>query len=746
MENITTARKIRAFPWLYAGEAANSVFATLTWFGPVLPLFLNALGLSKTRIGLVLAIPYLCAALALLVSRLVLQWGEKRTFLWGYSLRAMATLGLCAAPAVYIWAGAPAAFGWVLAIVLVFSICRTIAETGWLSWSYEIIPSHLRGKTVALSASISGMVTLLATLLAAVLLKHITGLYSYSLLVLLSLPFAVASIFFYGLIPGGRPMPVAAEPRGFTRDCRQTLKDRNFLMFESGNFLFYLATYALAFLPLFLQGPVGLRADQILVLTACCSVGLLASSYLWGWSADRFGSKPVLLTGLLLTSFVPLWMFCLPRQSPWSMSMAIALYVYFGIASSGAGLGINRYFFVGALPNDNRNPAYYPVHYSLLNLSAGLGPLLAGVLLDASSGIGLGLSWRSADQFAVLFAVSLTMFLAAFFVLRRLRRDGAVPLGEFMAMFVQGNPLLALESMIRYRWAANEAERLVTTRRLGDARNPMSIAELREALSDPSFNVRYEAVLAMARLKAHPELIQALVAVLDSKEPDLSVAAGWALGRLGDKRAIPALRRALASEYALLRGRSARSLAALGDSEAVPILLNLLKSEKHNNIRVAYASALGSFRTTAALADLLELLEQLSTENLRGEVALAIARIVGAEQHFIRLWRATRADFGTGVARAIAALRNHGGGRLAPMDIGATAWDVLEQTMGVQDLAGGADALSKLIRQLPLDRLEDALRKVLEECARKLTMAGEVRRDYVLLALSALHTALQALR
>lgn len=743
MENITTARKIRAFPWLYAGEAANSVFATLSWFGPVLPLFLNALGLSKTRIGLVLAIPYLCAALALLVSRLVLQWGEKRTFLWGYSLRTIATLGLCAAPVVYFRAGAPAAFGWVLAIVLVFSICRMIAETGWLSWSYEMIPSHLRGKTVALSASISGMVTLLATFLAAVFLKQVTGLYSYSLLVLISLPFAVASIFFYGLLPGGRPVPVAAEPRGF---YRQVLKDRNFLMFESGNCLFYLATYALVFLPLFLQGPVGLRADQILVLTACCSVGLLASSYLWGWSADRFGSKPVLLTGLLLTSFMPLWMFCLPRQSPWSMTMAIVFYVYFGIVSSGASLAINRYFFVGVLPTDNRNPAYYPVHYSLLNLSAGLGPLLAGVLLDASSGIVLRLSWRRADQFAVLFAVSLILFLAAFSVLRRLRRDGAVPFGEFIAMFVQGNPLIALESMIRYRWAGNEAERLVTTRRLGDARNPMSITELREALSDPSFNVRYEAVLAMARLRAHPELTQALVAVLDSKEPDLCVAAGWALGRLGDQQAIPALRRALASEYALLRARSARSLAALGDSEIVPILLNLLKSEMHNNIRVAYASALGSFGATAALDELLGLLEQLSTENLRGEVALAIARIVGAEQHFIRLWRATRADFGTGLARAIAALRNHAGGRLAPMDIGATAWDALEQTMGAQDLAGGATVLGKLIRQLPFDRLEAALRKVLEECARELTMTGEVRRDYVLLALSALHTALQVLR
>ncbi|MBI2441860.1 MAG: MFS transporter [Lentisphaerae bacterium] len=743
-QDISTARKIRAFPWFYTGEAANSVFCILSWFGPVLPLFLNALGLTKTRIGLILAIPFLCMPFSLLVSRWVLRWGVKKTFLWGFAVRAFVTAGLCATPLMLQGFEGLTAFGWVMAITVVFSLCRAIGETGFFPWYREFLPIHLRGKTVATCVSIAGLASLLISLLAAAVLKHITGLGGYSLLVLLSLPFGIASVFFYGLIPGGQPVQAAAEPQRLLPDYFQVLKDRNFVTYECGQCLLTLAMAMLAFLPLFLEGPVNLGADKIFILSACSLVGLLASAFLWGWSADRFGGKPVLLTSLLLMIFLPLMFFALPRGSAWTMSAAIMTYLFLGVASNGLTVGGNRYFYAGVIPVNERSQAYYSVHYTWLGLAAGLGPPLAGAVLDWSQGLERVARWPHVDQFAPLFALSLVMLLAAFPVLSRVRKDGAVRLGEYMSMFIHGNPLLAFNSMIRYRFATDEDERLATTRRLGDAQNLLSVAELLEAVSDPSFNVRYEAIVAMARMPPHPELTKALIAVLDSKEPDLSVTAGWALGRIGDKQAIPALRRALISEYALLRSRSARSLAILSDAEAVPILFDLFNSEKQDSIRVAYASALGVLHAARALDDLLALLCRLTNANLRGEVALAIARIIGAEHHFVRLWRATRSDFGTGVATAIALQRKRvGADRSAPSGV-AAALAALEQMMAAQDINGGAAALSRLIQQLPLERLEGMLRKVLEECARRLTAPEDAQRhDYVILALSGLALALR---
>ena len=45
----TDAEKRRRLPWSLAHGAANSVFSQLTFFGPIFVLFLDELGLSKTR-------------------------------------------------------------------------------------------------------------------------------------------------------------------------------------------------------------------------------------------------------------------------------------------------------------------------------------------------------------------------------------------------------------------------------------------------------------------------------------------------------------------------------------------------------------------------------------------------------------------------------------------------------------------------------------------------------------------------
>lgn len=745
-QNITTVQKIRAFPWYYGGQTANVVFVLLTWFGPVLPLFLNDLGMNKSKIGVILAIPFFCSLLSLLVSEWVLRLGVKKVFLWGYGIRTFITIGLCAAPAVLHWAGVSAVFIWVTVISLGFSICRAIGETGFLPWSREFIPNHLRGKTDGINSIVCGVVSLGTSLMSALVLKYILGVSGYIMLILLSLPFGLLSVLTLAMVPGGKPVKVEPDRKGFWTDLRALLGDRNFLCYEAGMAGYSLAILGLSFLPLFMLGEVGLGADRILLLSAGFWLGVLSSSYLWGWSADRFGSKPVLLTGLMFISLVPLLFFFTPRADMWSLRVAMLSYFYYGIAYQGVVAGANRYFYVGAVPPNTKNSAYYAAHYAWCGLFAASGPLLAGWLLDACHS--LHWTWRfiHVDQFTPLFATIMCLFLVMFYGLRRLRKDGAVQPREFMTMFIQGNPVMAFNSMIRYRFADDEDDRISTTRSMGDAENPLSVAELLEAITDPSFNVRYEAIVAIARMPSHPDLMQALIDVLDSKEPDLSVAAGWALGRIRDKRAVPALRRALASEYALLRSRSARSLAALDDADAVPVLLDLFKREKHDSIRVAYASALGVFRASQALDDLLELLDRITDDSLRSEVALAIVRITGSEHHFVRLWRATRSDFGTGMAEAVTMLRRHIGKVLPMRSEIIEILDVAEQAMGAQDISAGATALVSLIRQLPLERLESNQRTVLQACLRWLAGAGQDRRDCLLLAINSLHAAMASLR
>lgn len=745
-QSLTTSGKIRAFPWYFGGQATNLVFIILTWFGGILPLFLNALGFSKTQIGVILSLPWFFSLLALLVSGWVVRRGVKRIFLWCFGARTVVTVLLGLTPWVLVRYGLSAAFVWALGVTVAFSFFRAVGETGFLSWVREIIPNHLRGKTDAINAIICGICSLITVWIASLVLKYVHGLNGFSLLVFLSIPFGAIALFAFAMIPGGRPVRAEVSSTGWANNFLAVMKDRNFLLYEGGIGLFSLAIFGLSFMPLYMQDQVGLRADQVLLLSVVFWFGVLASSYLWGWSGDRFGSKPVLLTGLILAVLFPVIVFLLPRASAWSLAAAMATYVYWGIAIQGYNAGAGRYLFVGAVPPDGRNAAYYSVHYAFSGLCAAVAPLGAGWLLDQCRTISLTWRFVHVDQFSPLFGFSLLFMVGAAVFYWRMRKDGLVRPGEFMSMFIQGNPLMAFNSMIRYRFADNEAERLSTTRSMGDAKNPLSVAELLEAITDPSFNVRYEAIVAMARMPSQATLTQALIAVLESQEPDLSVAAGWALGRIADKRAIPALRKALHSEYALLRSRSARSLADLNDGTSVPLLCELLKSEKHDGIRVAYASALGVFRAKQALDDLVALLRRLSGDSRRGEVALAIARIIGDENHFVRLWRATRSDFGTGCAQALAVLRKRivsdwpGSG---PRD---EALDTAEQALAAQDLDVGAESLGRLIRYVPLDRLPPHLVSVLVECGCQLEQSGAERQEYVLLTLNILYTALMGMR
>ena len=82
-------------------------------------------------------------------------------------------------------------------------------------------------------------------------------------------------------------------------------------------------------------------------------------------------------------------------------------------------------------------------------------------------------------------------------------------------MFIHGNPFLAFESMIRYYRAKDERATVAMTERLGQSHSPLTVEELVEALADPRFNVRFEALISIARSNRDPRLVEALIEILE---------------------------------------------------------------------------------------------------------------------------------------------------------------------------------------------------------------------------------------
>jgi HEAT repeat protein len=282
--------------------------------------------------------------------------------------------------------------------------------------------------------------------------------------------------------------------------------------------------------------------------------------------------------------------------------------------------------------------------------------------------------------------------------------------------------------------------RVTTTERMGDAQNPLSTRELIDALNDPSFNVRYEAIHSIGRMPPERELVDALLAALQEGQSELSFVIIQALGRLGDSRAVGPLRQLLDSGYHLLEAHSARALARLGDTDSIPHLLAKFRAEPNPVLRIAYVSALGTLRSIEALEEIFALLRQTRGEAQRGEIGLALARIAGDEEYYMQHWRSLRANPDTATAQAILALQKKAS-RLKLDTLADLAGECAEY-FAQHDSRQGRRLLQKMIYELPPAGLDQALICISRECGQDLADVEDGHFEVLLLSLHTLDIAL----
>jgi len=751
---------------MIVGDALTSMFCALTVFGSSFILFLRELGLEGTRIGLVLALIPFGGIVAPFIAGRVARFGFKRTFITFWGIRKVVVAFLLFTPWILGRFGPTTAFVWVAAIVLLFAICRGIAETGFYPWFQEVVPNSIRGQFGAINSIVYTVGQIIAVAVAGFVVDHYTGLGRYMALIGAGVALGLAGIATYIQLPGGQAIQESASGMGRFRGMWDSLRDADFRAFLMSTALVTLGgTALLAFVPLYAKEYLGLSTGRVVVLGIGTYAGVLLSSYLWGWSSDRYGSKPVVLSGLALMLLVPLGWLLVPADSPWSFSLAMGVSLLGGLAGQGWNIGWNRYLFVTAVPTDKKT-LYMPVHYAWSQLVAGAGPLAAGLLLDRSAELGSKLSFIQISPHTPLFLLSLFLLLLAVVLVSRMRSEGDMPVGRFVSLFWKGNPLLAAESLVRYRRAGPEGRRMVSAAQMGEARNPLNLYELLEALGDPSVNVRYEAILAVAHRNPEPELVHALVGILQGGNMELRLAAAWALGKMGAKEATGALRTSLRAEDPLLRARSARSLAMLGDSGSVPLLLQLMREEcvdglglalKHDSSAcpgsdkptcLAYASALSALDGTQAVPDLLAMLRVSHDPASRDELALALARIAGQEGDYIRLWRAFRNNPSAAGAQMLLMLKpllaKRLGLRASGLESGhalGACLDSCERHFAEGDGSAAVLSLVEVIRQLGKCGVAEPWGGLLQECALRLIEFSDMRREYVLLALHVIHAS-----
>jgi HEAT repeat protein/Na+/melibiose symporter-like transporter len=739
---LTEVEKIRRLPWLIVGDFFNIIFCYLTFAGPVFILFLDELGMDSAQIGLVLSLIPFCGIVALFIAPLVTRLGYKRVFIIFWIIRKFVISLLLLTPLVLARFGRGATFLWVVAVLFAFAMCRAIAETGVYPWQQEVVPDSIRGKVSAVSSIGTTLGTIMATTAAGLVLGSDAPLGRFVGLMAVGIAIGLLGVAAFSQVPAESPRRTEGRTVGHVRGMQEALANRNFLFFLAALGLATLGSLSvISFIPLFMKTQVGLSERMVVLLSIGTQAGALLTSFLWGWLADRYGSKPLMQFSLGLMMLLPVAWFAMPRQSPTNATWAMLIAFVSGVATLGWQISWMRYLFISALPREGK-PSYVALYYAWLGLTSGGAPLLAGQILSLARGVQTRLGVVTIDPYTPLFVLSLVALAGGIVAVSPLRSDKPTTLRHLTRILWSGNPLKALVLLIRYRLAGTEVARAAVTQSLGQTQNPLSARELIEALSDPSFNVRYEAVHAIGRMPPEPELVDALLGILQDDESDLSGLAARSLGKLGDRQAIPPLRRAALSKYPYLAANSVRALATLGDVESIPCFLERLRSEPGSMLRVAYASALGKLVARQAVDDLLAMLREVDGEVTRGEVGLALARLAGDERYYLQHWRALRSGRDTAAAQALLGLQKSA--RHARRDGLAGRLEACAQCFAQGDAAQGAAQLRESVDTLPGKEIDEALAAILRGCVEGLDEFGADRSEYILLALHALDIALRS--
>lgn len=738
-EQPTQYEKIRAIPWSLGYDLANTFFVQLTFFGSVFILFLNNLGLNESQIGLLLSILPFLSLLSLFITPPVARLGYRRTFLSFIAIRNLFTAGLLLIPWMAGRFSTNAIIGYVAFITIAFAVGRAVAMTAFLPWQQEYIPDQMRGRVSGYSSIIVSLAGLVAVGVASYILERPLGIWRYPILFGVGVVFGIVSIILASQFPGGKPGRSGASLFSMDKKMFTPLRDSRFIRYLAALGLTTLAMGPVySFLPIFMKEKVGLSAGSIVFLSTGAMIGSLLSSYFWGWLADRYGSKPIALNGLLMTLFLPILWSIMPRGTALSLPVALGISLLQGIATTGWSIGSGRLLFVGIVPSESKTE-YLSQYNAWTGLLSGAGSILGGTLLVYFASRQLTFLNVGVDSYTVLFAIGFVCSFLSFLILHTLRAPKEAGLGEFAGLFFHGNALMAISSMIRFYYAREETDVLAATEQLGRARSPLTVDELIGSLNDPRFYVRFEAIVSITRHRPHERLTEALIDVMEAPDPALAVIAAWALGRMGDMQAVPALSKAFSgAKYHSVRAHAARALGTLGDRDSIPSLMAEIRGDADLGLKVACASSLSKLRVAEAAPELLHILYIDSYPQSRREMGMCVARLLDAEVKYIDLARGIYDDPGTALAREVDVIRGILGRKLMNREEILSHLLTSREQFAQGQLEQGYQPLLTVISLLVLEEIHPLSRDILLESGTRMHEFGPDRIEYLLLGLVAM--------
>lgn len=635
--------KLRRLPFFYAFSVLTATAVMCTVQAP-LALFAAELGLDKNQIGLLGGVVPFFQVLGIATLPLISFFGSRRMAAFSLFMR-YGFLGLFFLAPFYL-TSPDTVFYILLTAMIGFSFMRTMAEAALVPWSQDFMPRAIRGQISGRTALAYVPVALVISWLIQLWLDGQQGLERFYPVFFVGIVIgSVGALSLLGL-RGGEPTarPSTQKRLGGTAIMR-SLRDRNFVIFLYSSATQYLVFLAInLFMLLFFRERLGMSSGQLVLMAAFIPVGAAAGTIVAGWFVDRYGARSIRVAfqigQVLLLLAVPFI-----STDMVGVHVAVGLvFLLFGVLFQ-ASIAVGNVYMLNIIPPSAKE-AYTSVHYTVDGIVGGGVTFLAGSLLawlqaDPPTMVGLQL-----DSYNVLFVLAALITASSAYAFTLLKEEGAISVRAFVGHFSTGSTMRALWSIYVYGSQTSEDRRRDLAYGFGSSGSPLAKQELIEALRDPSFDVRHEAIHALGHMAAHDDVVTALTAVLDYEGlVELQYAALASLGRLRANSVADKVASFLVSSTPLLRARAIRTLGEMRHEPSLISIRSLLDDDPDLDCRLAAVSALGKYKDSASMSSLLVIYKEQATdagamsEPRSKVVLLAMAKILNLEESFSQQWR-----------------------------------------------------------------------------------------------------------
>jgi HEAT repeat protein/Na+/melibiose symporter-like transporter len=456
--------------------------------------------------------------------------------------------------------------------VALASAVTNVAGPIYNDWIAEMVPPQSRGFYFSRRNAIMTAVGAAVGIVGAVLLDAIRHRSSDDRI-------GFASVFALGLVCAGISMWFFNRMPNLTREhpVRQNLKagikaigapfgDRAYL-----KVLVFLGVSTLGqsfpgnLFTAYARESLNLNFEIIQGLQVAIAVGTIVSAASWGFFADKYGNKPLLIiSGFGLACHVIPWALTRPGQPVFDSALLLSTHFMMGIVWCGLNLCQFNLMLATAKPEDRAN--YLGAAMTVISLVGGFSPILGASLmaiLRHSMPASMGHEAAVANAYKIVFVTTgVARFLAVFFLLR-VKEEGAsgvkTTLRDLGGITPKG--VRAVRTLARSSDIGERAEAIAS---VAEGRVTLASDEIIRALHDPLPTVRRQAAEALARL-SDPRAVGELIHQLQEHPDLLEEEAVRALGSLGHPSAIPALLTTLASPTSLIRRASARALTQIAE-------------------------------------------------------------------------------------------------------------------------------------------------------------------------------------